>query len=278
MSLTVQTNQSALAALQALNRATGELDEAQRRIATGQDVSRASDDSTRFSVAEALRADIEVLDSVGLSLDRAVSIADVALSSAETVSNLLIQLQERALGATDASLEASARQALQADFAAIADQLATVVANAEFDDVNLLNGTVTPGIEFLADADTARTITLRSQNLTYGGPTITFDPAVNTVATVTDAQATLTALQASFDNVNTALSSLGADSRKFEAHTQFVERLQDTLETGVGQLVDADLAAESARLSALQVQQALGVQSLSIANSRPEAILSLFQA
>lgn len=276
MTLSVQTNQSALAALQALNRTTADLDETQRRVASGEEVSRARDGATRFSVAEGLRADIEILDSVGLSLDRAISIADIALTSAETVSNLLIQLQERALAATDASLTGDARAALQEDFTTFVGQIQTVLDNAEFDDVNLLNGTNTPGIEFLADADTARTITLRAQNLTLAGPNITFDPAVNDIATATAAQATLTALQASFENVNTALSALGADARKFEAHNDFVERLQDLLQTGVGDLVDADLAAESARLQALQVQQALGVESLSIANSRPEAILSLF--
>ena len=87
----------------------------------------------------------------------------------------------------------------------------------------------------------------------------------------------MTEIKSSLENVNQALANLGSDVKKLEAHSGFVDKLRDSLTEGVGNLVDADLARESARLQALQVKQQLGVQALSIANSQPQTILSLFQ-
>ena len=91
------------------------------------------------------------------------------------------------------------------------------------------------------------------------------------------AASVLSDLTASLANVNSALGDLGAQAKQIEAHNLFVSKLTDVLETGVGNLVDADLAKESARLQALQVQQQLGAQALSIANQSPQVILSLFK-
>ena len=76
---------------------------------------------------------------------------------------------------------------------------------------------------------------------------------------------------------NAALGNLGSQSKEISNHNLFVQKLSDQLTTGVGNLVDADMAKESARLTALQVQQQLGAQALSIANQAPQVILSLFR-
>ena len=131
-------------------------------------------------------------------------------------------------------------------------------------------------IEFLADADAARTVTLKSQDLSVGGAIITL-AATASLTTVTLATSAVSDIKASLENVNQALANLGSDVKKLEAHSGFVTKLRDSLTEGVGNLVDADMARESARLQALQVKQQLGVQALSIANSQPQTILSLFQ-
>jgi flagellin len=77
--------------------------------------------------------------------------------------------------------------------------------------------------------------------------------------------------------MTTAASDLGAAKKRVDMQSDFVSKLQDAIDRGVGQLVDADMQAESARLSALQVQQQLGIQSLSIANGNAQNILSLFR-
>ena len=150
-----------------------------------------------------------------------------------------------------------------------------VLNNAEFDGANLLDGSQTNGIAFLADADATRSVTLGGQNMSISGSIVTLANNAS-LGTVTLSADVLTAIQTSLDNVNQALANLGSDLKKIEAHRTFVGKLTDSLTKGVGNLVDADLAKESARLQALQVKQQLGVQALSIANSEPQIILNLF--
>jgi flagellin len=131
-------------------------------------------------------------------------------------------------------------------------------------------------MSFLADADAAQAITLSLQNLSLGG-TINTLTATDDILTPANAGAVLTRLDASMSAVNQAVGNIGTQAKQIDAHNSFVSRLSDVLETGVGNLVDADLAKESARLQALQVKQQLGAQALSIANSAPQIILSLFK-
>jgi flagellin len=114
------------------------------------------------------------------------------------------------------------------------------------------------------------------KNLTLSGPIISITTSAN-IATVTNANNVLTAVENSIAAVNSALGDLGSQARQVEAHSTFVTKLSDVLESGLGNLVDADLAREGARLQALQVQQQLGVQALGIANAGPQVILSLFK-
>ena len=276
MTLSVHTNPSALIALQNLNRTNEDLTSVQERISTGLKVSSARDNSAVFAVAQNLRSDIGALDAVQTSLDRSVSIGDVALAAGESISDILIQLREKATAALDPSIDTFARNAYDADYKSLLDQLSVILSNAEFDGANLLNNTLSSGIEFLADADATRTITLRSQNLSLGGPNVTI-PAASSLSSASLSATAVSQIQASLDNVNQALANLGSDLKKLEAHRTFVNKLQDSLQVGIGNLVDADLAVESARLQALQVKQQLGVQGLSIANSSPQSILALFQ-
>jgi flagellin len=180
------------------------------------------------------------------------------------------------VAAMDPSLDTFSRAAYDSDFKSLLDQIQVIIDNAEFDGANMINGAVTNGIEFLADADATRSVTLKSQDLTFGGAIITL-AATASLGTVTLASGIATTIQTSLDNVNQALANLGSDTKKLEAHSGFVNKLMDSLEKGVGDLVDADLATESAKLQALQVKQQLGVQALSIANSAPQIILNLFQ-
>jgi flagellin len=222
-----------------------------------------------------MRSDIGALGSVKSSLDRAVSIGDVAIAAGESISDLLIQMREKATAALDPSIDTFSRQAYDSDYKELLDQVKVILTNAEFDGANLLNGSLTNGIAFLADADATRSVTLEGQDLSISGSIITLANN-SSLGTVTLAGNVVSAIQASLDNVNQALANLGSDLKKMEAHRTFVGKLEDSLTEGVGNLVDADLAKESARLQALQVKQQLGVQALSIANSEPQIILNLF--
>ncbi|TRO93663.1 flagellin [Glycocaulis profundi] len=275
MTLSVNTNASAMVALQTLNKTNSQLDGAQNRINTGLKVGGAKDNSSVYAVAQGMRADSGALGAVKTSLDRAVSIGDVALAAGESISDLLIEMREKATAAMDPSIDTFARQAYDSDFKALIDQVNVILTNAEFDGANLLNGALSNGIPFLADANAARSITLGSRDLSFSGNFITLS-ATASLGTATLAAQVVSAIKISLDNVNSALAQLGSDLKKIEAHRTFVTKLGDSLEVGIGNLVDADLARESARLQALQVKQQLGVQALSIANSQPQIILSLF--
>ena len=275
MTISVHTNRSAMMALQNLNKTNDDLGMVQSRINTGLAIGNAKDNASIWAIAQGQRADIGALAAVKMSLDRATSISEVALTAGGSVSDLLVQMKEKVIAAQDPSLDVTSRNALNADYRSILRQITQVIQNASFDGADILDGTTT-GIRFLANADANAYITLSGQNMSLGGAIITM-AATSSISTVTLAQAVLTNLSASIANVNQALGNLGAQAKQIEAHNKFVSKLTDVLTAGVGNLVDADLAKESAHLQALQVQQQLGTQALSIANQAPQVILSLFK-
>ena len=276
MSLSINSNQNALIALQNLNATESQLSTTQNDISTGLAVNDAQDNASVWSIAQGQRADISALDAVTQSLNRATSIADVASTAGQSVSDLLTQLKAKVASALDTSLNSTSRTALNADFQSLLSQISDVVNNASFDGANILNGSLSNGLQFLANADGTSTLTLSNENLSFGGSLITFASTAS-ISTATLAQALLTQVNVSLSNVDQALGDLGSQSNEIAAHTTFIGKLQDVLQTGVGNLVDANMATESAKLQALQVQQQLCVQALSIANQAPDAILSLFK-
>ncbi|WP_421737637.1 flagellin [Caulobacter sp.] len=275
MTLSVNTNQPALIALQNLNQTNEDMQGVQTRINTGLAISSAKDNAAVWSIAQEQRADMNALSAVKMSLDRATSVADVALAAGESVSDLLSLMREKVVAAKDASLTTTSRQALNADFQGLMKNMTQVLSSATFDGANLLNGSLPTDISFLADADAGTAITLNLQNLSFGG-TINTLTATDDILNLANASGVLTRLDATMSAVNQAVGNIGTQAKQIEAHSSFVSKLSDVLETGVGNLVDADLAKESARLQALQVKQQLGAQALSIANSAPQIILKLF--
>ena len=276
MTNSVHTNTSAAIALQNLTRTNDRLGDVQSRISTGLKVQGAKDNAAIWAIAQQQRADVGAFNAVKQSLDRATSIADVALSAGESVSDLLNQLKEKIVAAKDSSLKTQSRELLNADFKALLKAIGSAVDNATFDGGNILNGSLTTGIKFLANADATSFVTLSAKDLSLGGSIIELSMS-DSLLTLTGATQALTRLDDSITQLNASLGEIGAQAKQIEAHQNFVTKLVDTLESGIGNLVDADLAKESARLQALQVQQQLGAQSLSIANQAPQIILSLFR-
>jgi flagellin len=211
-----------------------------------------------------------------MSLDRATSISDVAITAGESISDLLNTMKEKVTAAMDPSLDSASRTALDSDFKATLKQITQQLTNAGFDGANLLNGSLTSNIRFLANADANAYITLSVKDMSLGGGLISIASTAS-ITTATLATSILTQLDASIVNVNQALGDLGSQAKQIEAHNTFISKLTDVLNSGVGHLVDADMAKESARLQSLQVQQQLGAQALSIANQAPQIILSLFK-
>ena len=276
MVMSVNTNVGAMIALQNLNATNAQLATTQNRINTGKTVASAKDNGAIWAIAQGQRAEIGALNAVKQSLDRGVAAVDVALAAGETVSDLLLQMKEKALAATDASLTTSARSALNEDFKALRDQIASVTTNAEFNGINLLETGAT-GFQALANAQGTSTLTVGAEVMALGSTTVSV-ATTQSIETLTKATASLSAVSNSIDAVSGALARLGTKSKALSTHITFVGKLSDALESGVGNLVDADLAKESAKLQALQTKQQLGVQALGIANQTPQLVLSLFRS
>jgi flagellin len=275
MSLNVNTNSGALIALANLNQTSQQLQQAQNIVSTGLSVASAKDNGAIWAIAQGERATISSLDAVKSSLQTGQSVIDVANSAGTTVSDLLTQMEQKALAASDNSLDTASRVSLNADFVALRNQITSTVADAQFNGVNLLDGSVTK-ITSLANTQGTSVLTTVAQNLSLGGSIVSL-AATATIGTVTSASSVLTTVESSLTAVDNALAALGTSSKALDTHLNFVSNLQDTLTTGVGNLVNADLAKESATLQALQTKQQLGIEALSIANSASSALLGLFR-
>lgn len=271
----INTNIGSMIALQNLNAINRDLQTTQNRISTGLKVASAKDDGATWAIAQSQRSTVSSLDAVKESLSRNSSVVDVAMTAGESVSDLLTQLKEKALAASDTSLDSVARSALKNDFVAIRNQITKTLATAGFNGINLLNGSKT-SIAALANAEGTSRLTVAAQNMSLGGSIVTLGANAD-FSTATSASALLSTLDSSINNVSAALARLGTSSKALDNHLTFIGKLQDTITAGIGNLVDADLAKESARLQSLQVRQQLAIQMLSFSAQSQSWVLSLFR-
>jgi flagellin len=268
----VITNPSSFVALRSLNTINRSLDTTQNRVSTGLRVTGALDDASNFAIAQGIRGELKALGAVTQGLNNAKGIGKVAVAGTTGISNLLQDVRAKLTELSNEGITTSQRAILSADFDQLLSQAANFIDNAVFNGVNLL--------------DTSSTDVNTLSNLNGGTLTLTAQDLRTTVdalagATPADATAAQTVLTTEYNalesTVNTALGSLGAEVRALELQTQFLEQISDATAEGLGNIVDADLARESAKLTSLQVQQQLGTQTLSIANQRPQGLLGLFR-
>jgi len=270
----INTNVGAMIALQSLNAINRDLSGTLRRIATGLAISSPKDNPAVWAIAQNQRAEAKSLDAVRASLQRGQSITDVALAAGETVTDLLGQMREKMLAASDTSLNTASRKALNDDYLSLKRQIDRTVGNADFNGVNLISSGSTGQIRALANANATDTIDVDHVDLSTTGSALSGMRADLLGAPITAAE--IKAMGGAIDNVTAALSTLGTRSYALQAHLTFIDKMQDTLEASVGRLVDADMAKEATKLQALQIKQQLAIKSLSIANSAPSYLLKLF--
>jgi flagellin len=276
MSNSINTNLSAMAALQNLSATQSDLSATQSRINTGLKVASAKDNGAIWAIAQNQRATSQSLNAVKDSLQRGQSTVDVAMAAGESISDLLLQMKTKALAAADVTLDTNSRNALNDDFTSLRDQISKAVTNADFNGANMVkSGGAT--VQALANADGTSFITVAAQNLDLGSTALNGISSASTISTQTSAAAMIATVNGAIQNVSSALSKLGTGSKALASHLTFVGKLQDSIDAGVGNLVDADLAKESAKLQALQTKQQLGIQALSIANQSSSIMLSLFR-
>jgi len=262
----VVTNTGALLAQKYL-RATGvELNTVQNHVSSGLRVASSADDASTFAVAQGLRADIKSYTAVSSALAGAKAVATVAVTAAETISKRIEDVKAKIVQLSDESISAASRTSYQNDLTQMVSEVNTYLSSASYNGTNLLN--TTNNVKTVANIN-ASTITFTAQNVQN-----------LTLTTVTDAATGSTALSnlATFKaNIDTALATLGANIKQADSQAEFINQVSETVQVGLGALVDADMAKETASLQALQVRQQLGVQALGIANSAPQSLLGLLR-
>jgi len=268
----INTNSGAMIALQNLNSTNAELQTTQQRINTGKKVANAKDNGAIWAMAKGQSSTASSLNAVKDSLQRGQSTIDVALAAGDTITDLLGKMKEKALAASDTSLNTASFNALKSDFESLRDQITKAASNAKFNGVSIADGK-TQKLAFLANSDGSQfTVTAKTLSLAGLGLSTT-----STFATAAAAKTMIDTVGKAVGTATNKLASLGTSSTGLDTHLTFVGKLQDSLDAGVGNLVDADLAKESAKLQSLQTKQQLGIQALSIANQSTGSILSLFR-
>jgi flagellin len=271
----VNTNMGAMVALQSLNGTNSALGAVQKRISTGLRVNDALDDGAAFAVAQAVRADVAGLSSANEQLGGTKGILATALAGLGKVSETMVQVRETLVRLADDTLNDDQRAQYEAQYTALRTQIQNFIADATYNGRTLLSTTAPEG----GDIATTRNET----GTTYTFTAVDGAGTLVVAAAPTTAAAAQTALGAAgdFATVETALSNalntFGNDSRYTDAQIAYNKAKSDSLEAGLGALIDADLAKESARLQSLQIRQQLGTQALSIANQAPQTLLSLFR-
>ena len=269
----INTNPGSFVALRNLNSVNRTLDVIQNRVSTGLKVTGALDDASNFAIAQGIRGELKAIGAVTQGLNNAKGIGKVAIAGATGVSDLLSDVRKKLTELSNEGITTQQRQILTEDFNQLLSQAANFIDNAVFNGVNLLDTTgASPDVQTLSNLE-GGTLTLTGQDLR----SLTLSLAGGDVTSATNAQGVIANEYANLESVvNSALGSLGAEVRALELQTSFLEQISDATEEGLGNIVDADLARESAKLSAKQVQQQLSIQTLGIANQRPQTLLGLF--
>ena len=281
MSNSIVTNPEAFVALRNLERTNEKLSKTQERLSTGLKVTSATDDASNFAIAQGVRGDVRALGAITQGLNNSKGIGEIALAGVTAISDLLQDIRQKLTELANGGLTTAQRVIVKADFDKLMSQAYGFVSNSNFNGRNLLISNAT-NVNTISNLNgTNLTLTARSgasSGITHlikslAGSTLGTDGAASNSS---NAQSVIAAQYTALETeINTSLGALGAEIRALKFQTDFLTTVNDSTEIGLGNIVDADLARESAELTALQVRQQLGVQVLGIANQQPQILLNL---
>jgi flagellin len=274
----INTNMGAMMALQSLNRTSESLAQVQKRVSTGFRVADARDDGGAYAVAQSIRSDTSALTAVNEQMGGLRGLVDVSLTALGQVSKTMIEIRTVLTRLADGTVGDEARDQYNQQYAQLRSQVANFLADADYYGRNLLTGTSPTDDIISLRSESAEAADLHT--LAALGPAMNFIVAAGPYADAAAARAALTETTGDFHIINTAVNNamnrLGSDARYIDSQITYNQNKLDSMEGGLGTLIDADLARESARLQALQIRQQLGTQTLSIANQAPQFLTSLF--
>ena len=273
----VNTNVGALVALSSLRSIDKELATTSKRIQTGYRVADASDDAAVFAVAQGIRGTIKAYASVQSSLAAGEGLGQVTSAALKGVSDVIGDVRAKLANLADGSLSAAQRTVYENDVNSLIGQVRNYLTQATYNGVNLISGD-----GFNANASASFVADVSGTSLTLTGEDVEaalddFEDAFGNYQDASDYTQAVADLDTFAAVINSRSASIAAETRSLSLQRNFVNDLVDATKKGLGALVDADVAAESAILQSLQVRQQLAMQALSIANQSPATILSLFR-
>ncbi|WP_024350322.1 flagellin [Aurantimonas coralicida] len=294
----INTNTSAMTALQSLSAINSSLDETQNRISTGYRVGAASDNAAYWSIATTMRSDNKALGAVEDALGLGQAKVDTAYTGMTAAIDVVDEIKTKLVAAREPGVD---KTKIQSEIKELQGQLTSIASSASFSGENWLSigtgitagtknvvasfnraadGTVSVGTIGVDTTKTKLFDTDGTNGILDGarsGSTVVSTLALTGATSDADISTMISDVDEAIGLMTTAASNLGAAKSRMDIQSEFVSNLRDSIEKGVGTLVDADMTEESTRLKALQTQQQLGVQALSIANSSSQSLLSLFR-
>ena len=272
----ILTNASALVALQTLKSISGDLAKTQDMISTGLEIGSAKDNSAIWGISNVMESDVAGFKAVSDSLSLGESTVAVALAGAEQIVEILNDMKEKVVAATGENVD---HTKITADVDEMKAQITSIVAASQFNGTNLLDTAGNAGITVLSSLDRSAGGSVTAANITVASVDFEANLDLTTVdvTSSTAADGSITAMETLIQTAVDGAAALGASASRIEDQNEFVTKVMDAMKVGISSLVDTDMEEASAKLQALQTQQQLGVQALSIANQAPQTILSLFR-
>jgi len=293
----INTNNSAMAALQTLRNVNSNLSKTQNHVSSGLRVEKASDNAAYWSIATTMKSDNGALSAVSDALGMGAAKVDVAYTAVESSIDVVNQIKAKLTAATEEGVD---KGKIQDEITQLQDQLKSIASSASFNGQNWVKNTIGTTMSvvssFVRDSQgkiavnttaytSAASDLLINDTGTNGILGATGSASSNSVVGFSISSTTtkgtidnlLTDVESALTKMTALGSKLGSISTRIDLQSNFVSSLSDSIDSGVGRLVDADMEEESSKLSALQTQQQLAIQSLSIANSSSQNILSLFR-
>lgn len=272
----ILTNTSAMVALQTIKGINSSLAKAQDEISTGKTVATAKDNASVWAISKVMESDVSGFKAISDSLNLGQSTIATASAGAEQITDILKEMKARVVAATGENVDYAK---LGAEVTEMTAQINSIIQASQFNGANLLNTAGNAGITVLSSIDRAADGSVTATSITIASVDFEANLDLSDID-VSDAAAAETSIAAIEAHIQTAINgaaALGASAKRVELQADFVSKLTDAMTAGIGTMVDADMEEASARLQALQVQQQLGIQSLSIANQGPQNLLSLFR-
>jgi len=299
----INTNNAAMAALQTLRGINQGLNKTQDHVSSGFRIGKASDNAAYWSIATTMRSDNKALSAVSDALGLGAAKVDTAYTAMDSAIDVVGEIKAKIVAATENGVD---KKKVQEEIDQLQDQLVSIAQSASFSGENWVagvNGTKSVVSSFVRDGSNGVSVKMTDYvlsnasagNVLFGMTTTggietstgilgTSNGTIGSVYSLDITNLTTADLGLALTNVENALKAmtsagakLGSISTRITMQDDFVNSLSDSIDSGIGRLVDANMEEESSKLSALQTQQQLAIQSLSIANSSSQNILSLFR-